>query len=326
MTAAEPLVSVIIPLYNREDLIAIAIDSVLAQTFTNFEVIVIDDGSTDNGPQIVRQYEDQRIKLISQQNAGPSTARNKGIKLAKGEWVAFLDSDDKWLEDKLQKQMELLQANPGLVWAACNYTVDHSITKERRTFIDHEKVDKYLTNGSFFESCFDAINIGAGLTPGTMIVKRSVLQEVGAFQDGLNYGEEFDLWWRIGFHHPRLGYVNSPLIVYNAQMENSLTASTDSVRIIDVLSGMFEKNLIFSRQFGVEDAIKPFIIQRLRKWSYNLYCQGHFIEIRKTLKRFSDILPAGFKIVMDTLTLFPEKSNKHGQQLLNWLSYDKFEF
>jgi len=326
MTDVQPLVSVIIPLYNREDLIACAIDSVLAQTFTDFELIVIDDGSTDDGPEIVKQYDDQRIKIIFQQNAGPSSARNKGIDKAKGEWIAFLDSDDKWLEDKLQKQMELLERNPGLVWVGCNYMIDHSITKERRAFVNPEKIEKYLTNNCFFKSCFDAINMGAGLTPGTMIVKRSVLQEVGSFQAGLNYGEEFDLWWRIGYHYPELGFVNSPLIVYNAQMPGSLTASTKAISIIETLSEMFEKNLSLSRQFGVKDDIKPFIVQRLRKWSYNLYCQGHFKQIRKCLKTFNDILPMSFKFVMNILTMLPEKSNKHGRRLLNLLSYNEFEF
>ena len=159
-----------------------------------------------------------------------------------------------------------------------------------------------------------------------MIVKRLVLQEVGSFQDGLNYGEEFDLWWRIGYHYPELGYVNSPLIVYNAQMADGLTASTKAISIIETLSEMFEKNLSLAKQFGAEDDIRPFVIQRLRKWSYNLYCRGHFKEIRETLKTFNDILPIGFKVIMNILTLLPEKSNKHGRRLLNWLSYDKFDF
>ncbi len=326
MTDVQPSVSVIIPFYNREHLIARAVDSVLAQTFKDFELIVIDDGSADNGPEVVRQYDDQRIKIVSQQNAGPSSARNKGISIAKGQWIAFLDSDDKWLEDKLQKQMELLQETPSLVWVGCNYTIDHSITKERRTFINPEKIEKYLTNSRFFKSCFDAINIGAGLTPGTMIVKRSVLQEVGSFRDGLNYGEEFDLWWRIAFRYPEFGFVNIPLLDYSAQVSDSLTSCTDSIEIMNTLSEIFEKNMSLAKKFDAEDDIKPFVIQRLRKWSYNLYCQGHFKEIRKTLKTFNDILPAGFKLVMNLLTMLPKKSNKHGRRLLGWLSYNKFEF
>jgi glycosyltransferase involved in cell wall biosynthesis len=107
-----PQVSVIIPLYNKGKYIARALDSVYAQTFEYFEVIVVDDGSTDDGPDIVRKYDDPRLRLIQQANAGPGAARNRGVRESTGPWVAFLDADEEWLMDFLRISIEALEAHP----------------------------------------------------------------------------------------------------------------------------------------------------------------------------------------------------------------------
>lgn len=99
----KPVFSVIIPTYNREKLIGRAIDSVLNQTFKDFELIIVDDGSTDNTKEIIERYTDQRIRYIYKENGGQNSALNKGIEFAKGKYVAFLDSDDEWLDEKLRK-------------------------------------------------------------------------------------------------------------------------------------------------------------------------------------------------------------------------------
>lgn len=103
---AEPLISVVIPTYNRAHYVCEAIDSVLAQTYKNIEIIAVDDGSTDNTKDIIQQYS-SRIKYIYQNNAGPSAARNNGIKQSNGDLIAFLDSDDIWLAEKLERQVEI---------------------------------------------------------------------------------------------------------------------------------------------------------------------------------------------------------------------------
>ncbi|MCK4819314.1 glycosyltransferase family 2 protein, partial [bacterium] len=111
---AIPNVSVIIPTCNRAEYITQAIDSVLAQTYTDYEIIVVDDGSTDNTKEVMEPYMD-RIRYIYQENAGVSAARNTGIKAAKGDWVAFLDSDDEWLPGKLAVQIRAVERHPQLV-------------------------------------------------------------------------------------------------------------------------------------------------------------------------------------------------------------------
>src|SRR5258708_8712103 len=105
---SKPLVSVIIPVYNREHCVKRAIDSVTAQTFKDFEVVVVDDGSKDGSVEILKSYGDS-IHLICQKNAGAGTARNVAIRAARGRWIAFLDSDDAWRPEKLECQMQLLE-------------------------------------------------------------------------------------------------------------------------------------------------------------------------------------------------------------------------
>ncbi len=120
MNKNENTISVIIPAYNAGEYIARAIDIVLAQSRNADEIIVVDDGSTDNTSEVVAQYE-SKVKYIRQDNAGASVARNTGIEAATGEWIAFLDADDEWLPEKLKLQTEHLMRNGDLVWTTGNY-------------------------------------------------------------------------------------------------------------------------------------------------------------------------------------------------------------
>jgi glycosyltransferase involved in cell wall biosynthesis len=114
-------ISIIIPLYNKAGCVARAIDSILAQTFQDFEVIIVDDGSTDNGPSIIKGYDDQRLRLIQQPNAGPGAARNRGVKEANSEIVAFLDADDEFLDEFLERSLENLTNHPDCALSVVNH-------------------------------------------------------------------------------------------------------------------------------------------------------------------------------------------------------------
>ena len=130
-------VSVVIPTYNRADFICDAIDSVLNQTHSNIEIIVVDDGSTDNTSAVLEKYQD-RIKIIRQENQGCSAARNSGIRFCSGNYVAFLDSDDKWLPQKTEEQLALLNqtgANVPCCW--CNILVEKNGTVQDRFSMDN---------------------------------------------------------------------------------------------------------------------------------------------------------------------------------------------
>nr|WP_305908378.1 glycosyltransferase family A protein [Methylomarinum sp. Ch1-1]MDP4521204.1 glycosyltransferase family A protein [Methylomarinum sp. Ch1-1] len=124
MPHSQSLISIIIPAYNAETYIKKALDSVLTQSYRHFEVLVINDGSTDNTETIARSYDDTRIRLISQPNGGLSNARNTGIRSAKGDYLAFLDADDYWMPEKLALQLELLNHHPEIGFCSTRTRVE----------------------------------------------------------------------------------------------------------------------------------------------------------------------------------------------------------
>lgn len=190
------MITVTICLYNGARYITRALESVFAQSFQDFEVVVIDDGSTDGGAELVAtQFADARLRLIRQHNQGLGAARNAALAAARGTFVAFLDQDDEWRRDKLQQQIELLERRPdvGLVFTDCAY-----IDEEGRAIglasehFGHASIDfagdkgvrALLTRG-----CFIDIS--------SVVVPRSVLGDVGGFRSHLRYVEDYDLWLRI---------------------------------------------------------------------------------------------------------------------------------
>lgn len=188
-----PIVSVIIPTYNRSHLVTRAIRSVLHQTYQNLEVIVVDDASTDNTSDVVGTLGDERIKYIRHSgNKGASAARNTGIEAAGGELIGFLDSDDEWLPEKLQRQVDKFDstsANVGLVYGG--YIIIDDETKQRI------KQEKPKLRGCVFQELLKEDFVGSP----TPLVKRECFQKVGVFDEDLRFGEDWDMWFRISQHY-----------------------------------------------------------------------------------------------------------------------------
>lgn len=183
------VVSVIIPTFNRGHLLKKTIDSVLIQTYQNFEIIIIDDGSTDNSEEIVCGIRDERIKYIKHgKNKGPSAARNTGIKSAKGKYIAFLDSDVIWLRDKLEKQVNILNSS----------TPDVGVVFGGVQYIDY-KTQEYLTQWIIEEDVNEKIFNSLGCAPDTptMLVKKEALIDVGLFDERIPAHEETELGIRL---------------------------------------------------------------------------------------------------------------------------------
>lgn len=183
-----PQVSVIIPTYNRKAYVQEAIDSVLVQTYTDYEIIVIDDGSTDGtGAALQARYGD-KIHYVWQQNQGESVARNKGLEMARGEFIAFLDSDDLWLPEKLNKQVAYLTAHPkvDLLFGRAQLIDQHgqpmgkSIGRAAKSF---DKKILYFWNP-----------IGG---PSTTLIRQTALDKAGNFDANIKFGEDWDLWFRV---------------------------------------------------------------------------------------------------------------------------------
>jgi GT2 family glycosyltransferase len=195
LNSGDPLVSVIIAAYNAEQYLAEALDSVAAQTFQNFEVIVVDDGSTDRTADIVAGY--SQVHCLHQPNRGQPAARNAGIRAARGKYIAFLDADDLWLPSKLEKQVNFLMSHADVDWIYSDAIV---VDAENRTAIC--KVGERLTlhEGPILRELL----LCSFIASPTPLIKREVFADAVLFDESPNakIGEDWKMWLRIAERHP----------------------------------------------------------------------------------------------------------------------------
>lgn len=208
----EKFISVIIPTYNRERRLKKAIDSVLAQTYRYFELIVVDDGSEDNTAQLVANC-DADIVYIRQKNKGPAAARNKGIEAARYNMVAFLDSDDWFAEDKLQVQIEAMQENP-------SYLISHTQeTWYRNGRILNQKKKHRKNSGNIFRQSLELCAVGMS----TVMMHREIFERYGRFDETFPCCEDYDLWLRVSAEQEFL-LVDRPLTLKNGGRDDQLSS------------------------------------------------------------------------------------------------------
>lgn len=189
------MISVVIPLYNKEKQIARTLRSVLAQTYHDFEVVIVDDGSTDGSAREVGKFSDPRIRLVSQKNAGVSAARNRGIEEARGEHVAFLDADDEWKADYLATQHSLAEKYPGCDVFATDYEFCDVKGRTTPTIIRRlpfSGEDGELTNYFEVASCSHP-----PICSISVMARKTALQSVGGFPVGVKSGEDLLTWARL---------------------------------------------------------------------------------------------------------------------------------
>lgn len=190
-----PAVSVVIPTRDRRELAAEAVASVLAQTWADLELVVVDDGSADGTAEhLAAAFPDPRLRIVRQENRGVSAARNRGVAETSGEWVAFLDSDDLWLPEKLQRQLAAVAEPPG--WAACH---TEEVWYRRGRWANPRKVHA-KHGGWIFPHCLPLCTI----SPSSVLLRRDVLASLGGFDESLPACEDYDLWLRLAAFHPVL--------------------------------------------------------------------------------------------------------------------------
>jgi glycosyltransferase involved in cell wall biosynthesis len=206
-----PTVSVIIPTYNRARLVTKAIDSVLSQTYTDYEIIVVDDGSTDNTHLALESYI-SRINYIYQPNSGPSAARNTGIRASKGKWIAFLDSDDSWVPQKLFRQMELLTRVPVKV-CLTNIFWNPKVTEEKK---EQEHFHEKKTIEQIFHQPLELLFLRPSMynVLSTILIDRDLLIKAGCFDERMKRGEDTRLLTRLAFETP-FAYIDEPLVIFD---------------------------------------------------------------------------------------------------------------
>jgi len=207
-------ISVIIPLYNKGRYVSRALDSVLGQTFKDFEVIVIDDGSSDDGPSIVRHYNDTKLRFIRQDNLGPGAARNRGIRETTGRYVAFLDADDEWLPDFLKVALDHLSKNPDCALYTSGFIDGRTGTpscRNQKFSYGRWELPEQIEPGKM-KDAIDAIRSGC-----TVLCRRDVLLEFGGFYENhCTYGEDGYLWLKVILNYP-VFRDPSPLAVYHIE-------------------------------------------------------------------------------------------------------------
>jgi len=205
----EVLVSVVIPAFNSEKYISECIDSVLNQTYQNLEIIIIDDGSTDNTVNIVSGYNNDKIRLLHQKNSGSGAARNHGIQQASGKWIAFIDADDIWLPEKLEKQLKNCSDKS---WSHTDLFFHGGIyPKHTRTTELTSKHSGFILRNLLVEN-----SIGTS----SVIIKKEVLEEFGGFNTDLRALQDWDLWLRVAEKYP-ICYIDEALVYYRVHSKST---------------------------------------------------------------------------------------------------------
>ncbi len=268
-----PRVSVIIPTYRRPILLAAAIQSVLDQTFQDFEIVVVDDASGDNTEQVVQQFRDARLRYISHRtNWRVAAARNTGVLNTSGPLIAFLDDDDEWLPTKLERQVAMLDrsaAVTGVVYTGFQKfdrvtgRLLSTVTPSKRGHILHE----------LRRNC-----VG---TASTVVLRRQCLEEVGLFDETIDFGEEYDMWIRIA-HSFDFAYIADPLVRYSI---HGTRLSTNYAVMIRGLERQLEKHRDFFSAYPAA------FHQRLIELG-SLYCQaGQMVKARAAFRRAVAMAP-----------------------------------
>ena len=248
---SSPRISVIIPTFNRAHLLPRSIDSLLSQTFSAHSVVIVDDGSTDGTENLVCEKYPE-ITYLKQNNHGVSAARNAGIAATSDEWLAFLDSDDEWLPEKLQCQMDALEAEPEMM--VCH--TDEIWIRNGKHVNPMKKHNKH--GGWIFDKCLPLCCI----SPSSVIIHRSVLDEIGFFDQSLPACEDYDLWLRVASSYPVL-YISEKLVVKHGGHQDQLSEKywgMDRFRIQAlekiILSGnLIDENLNNAKQMLREKTI-----------------------------------------------------------------------
>lgn len=216
MTESKPLISIITPTYNREDFLGQAIDSVLAQTYQNFEFFIIDDGSTDNTRSLVESYADPRIRYYHQENQGQSVARNLGLSMAKGDFICFLDSDNYWFTDKLEKNLNAFESNPeaDIVYGD-GVSIDEQGNEVSRVNMQRHsgRIAHLMLKDNF-------------VSMNTTMARRRCFDEMGGFSGKRRVADDYDLWLKFSARYNYL-YIPEHMSYYRI-MDDQI--SSDKVR------------------------------------------------------------------------------------------------
>lgn len=307
---SNPKVSIIIPVYNGERYVAQAIQSALAQTYKNIEIIVVNDGSTDSSYEKTKPYL-PFVKYIFQENQGVAAARNKAIKNSSGEFIAFLDQDDLWLPEKLELQVDYLLRNPdvGLVHSNMSYINEEGQPTER------DSVFPFPTNLS--GSCFPELFIRNQIAILTVLLRRDCLDKVGLFNEQFSGVDDYDLLLRVSRYYP-VGYINQSLAGYRLHGSNTsrdwLGITLTRLRIIESLLETYPEIRSELGKKTVSDRLFQLYCEVAHQYCHKNEHKAAIEYWKKGITEHPAKLGLYFKVIWCTIT-------PHQRRMLNWYKH-----
>ena len=230
-------VSVVIPSYNCANYLRAALESVLAQSYRPFEIIVIDDGSTDETQELIRDY--PQVIYVRQENSGPSRARNTGVRRAQGRYIAFLDADDIWTSGKLSAQMAIMESHPevGIVFGDMqNFFADDA--PQQPVFQKYKLTEEFFGHPSLVMDPVAKLLRINFIATGTVLARKDILESCGLFDEQVHAAEDWDLWLRIALRHP-IAYTASVVMLRRRHdtntSKNTEAMSSSALQVLEKL-------------------------------------------------------------------------------------------
>ncbi len=219
------MISIVIPLYNKEKSIYATLQSVCSQTYTDFEVIIVDDGSTDESAATAASYRDSRIRIICKENGGVCSARNRGIQEAKGEYIALLDGDDQWDKMYLEEQVKMIHDFPDAAMWGINFAELNNGKLIR-------KLETGLPDGyrGYVENYFEMKGRVSDLfCSSSVVIRKEIFGKVGMFDERIKYAEDTDMWWRI-IATNKVAFYDRYMVFYQYDAENRAMRRTRQLK------------------------------------------------------------------------------------------------
>ena len=264
-------ISVVIPTFNRIETLKRAIQSVVMQSYAPYEIIVIDDGSNDGTKEWLKDNF-PNVKYIYQMNSGVSSARNKGIKFARGDWIALLDSDDEWLPSKLKDQAKEIELNP-----AAKFLHTNEIWIRNGVRVNQMKKHKKY-GGYIFEKCLDMCRI----SPSSVLIKKDIFDEIGMFDETLKVCEDYDLWLRFASKYP-VHFLDQPLIKKYGGHSDQLSKVDDGIESYRIrsLKKIMNSGILNKKQKTIT---KDVLVKKMYIYAKGLEKRNKIRELNDTKK------------------------------------------
>lgn len=267
-------ISVVIPLYNKEKHIAHTIATVLAQTFADFELIVVDDGSTDRSTEIAESIRDERLTIVRKRNEGVEAARNLGVNQANGDYIAFIDADDEWMPHFLEEIASLITEYPNAAVFATALMVHERNGEEYR--LDYPNLPNDGTH-CLIENYFETSRYYSPLSSSSVCVQKRAFQKTGGFTVGITNGEDLDLWCRMALQY-EFAYSSRPSAVYRRDSENMASRSMTTPSYFPFLTEYAKDDSHIIKDY---ESIERYILQR----QYDAISASLFVIRDKSIAR-----------------------------------------